>query len=159
MIPPIDVLASKWDAAVKAKTWRDRAHFVEELRYDVKYLGYAPVYATSGKTGEGTAQILPAVDAVYAEYTKRVPTSELNRVIGALQEELPPPIYKGKRVKFYYGAQTDTRPPRFALITNNPEGVHFSYRRYVVNAFRANFGFSGVPIEITYKPRSGRHKR
>lgn len=155
----IIVLANKWDAAIKAKAWRDKAHYEAELRYDLKYLGYAPVYTTSGKTGDGTDRILPAVDAVFADYCKRVPTAELNRVLAAVQEENQPPMHKGRRVKFYYAAQTDTRPPRFTVITNSPEGVHFSYRRYVINGFRANFGFEGVPIEITYKPRAGRHKK
>ncbi|MBI5526509.1 MAG: ribosome biogenesis GTPase Der [Deltaproteobacteria bacterium] len=147
------LLANKWDAARRTGTWRDARHYEGELRHSLKYLAYAQVLVLSARTGEGTDAILPEARRVFASYTRRVSTPDLNRVVGAIQEDLPPPIYRSKRVKFYYAAQTGIRPPRFTFVANHPEGVHFSYRRHVVNALREAFGFCGVPVEVAFKPR------
>ncbi|MDR1944936.1 MAG: hypothetical protein LBQ59_02355 [Candidatus Peribacteria bacterium] len=41
----------------------------------------------------------------------------------------------------YYGSQVDINPPKFILTVNNPEHFHFSYKRYLGNKIRDNFGF------------------
>ena len=64
----------------------------------------------------------------------------------------------GRRTKFYYAAQTGIRPPRFAIVTNNTEDLHFSYKRRVVNTLREIFGFYGVPIEVDYRARKRKER-
>lgn len=150
------LLANKWDAARKNGIWRDERHFEREVRLALKYLAYAPVLVISARTGEGTDAILPKARRVFANYVRRVPTADLNRLVGAVQDRFPPPIFRSKRVKLYYAAQTGIRPPRFTFVANHPEGVHFSYRRHIVNALREAFGFHGVPIEVAFKPRKRR---
>jgi GTP-binding protein len=147
------ILANKWDAAAKSGRWKGEKDYESDTRYRLKFLGYSPVICVSGRTGHGLDRILPAVDRAYSEYVKRIPTADLNRVLETLQAESPPPLSGGKRVRFYYAAQTSTRPPKFTIVTNNPAGVHFSYRRRVANTIREAFGFRAVPIRIDFKAR------
>ena len=45
------------------------------------------------------------------------------------------------------------KPPTFVVFVNYPEGVHFSYIRYIENNLRQAFGFHGSPIRIYAKRR------
>ncbi|MFA6035001.1 MAG: ribosome biogenesis GTPase Der [Myxococcota bacterium] len=152
----IVILANKWDTVMKTRRWRNEEHYEEELRYQLKYLGYAPVLCISGKTGRGVENILKMVDRVFAGYVKKVRTSEINKVLAAMTAEVPLPVVAGRRVKFYYGAQTGKRPPAFTVVTNRPEAIHFSYQRRLVNVLRDAFGFIGVPIKLHFKARRRR---
>jgi GTP-binding protein len=77
----------------------------------------------------------------------------LNKVLAEAERSHQPPVFQGKRLKFFYMTQVETRPPTFVAFVNKAEGVHFSYQRYLTNKLREAFGFSGVPIRIIYKDR------
>src|SRR5574340_1135545 len=83
-----------------------------------------------------------------------IPTAELNRAFERITAQHEPPIYRGKRVKYYYVTQAGVRPPTFALFVNSPAGVHFSYMRYIENHLREAFDFYGTPLRI--RPRQRR---
>ncbi len=78
-------------------------------------------------------------------------TSDVNRVFEGLVTSHNPPVYKGKPIKFFYATQTKTRPPTFVAFVSAPEGMHFSFKRYLVNGFRKAFGFDGAPIELLFR--------
>jgi GTP-binding protein len=65
----------------------------------------------------------------------------------------PPPSKPGKWLKFYYATQADVAPPTFVFFCNDPVQVHFSYRRYLENRLREEFGFLGTPIRISFRGR------
>jgi len=65
----------------------------------------------------------------------------------------PPPPDGAKEVRVYYATQVSTKPPRFGVWVSRPESVHFSYRRYLENALRDAFDFSGTPIEVLLRQR------
>jgi GTP-binding protein len=60
---------------------------------------------------------------------------------------------KSHSPKIYYWTQVETEPPKFILTVSNPNHFHFSYKRYLENRIRENFGFYWTPIIITYKWR------
>jgi GTP-binding protein len=62
-------------------------------------------------------------------------------------------MYRSRRVKYYYATQVGIKPPTFVLFVNYPDGVHFSYIRYIENNLRQAFGFHGSPIRIYPKRR------
>jgi GTP-binding protein len=49
--------------------------------------------------------------------------------------------------------QLGVKPPVFALFVNEPELLHFSYRRYLENRLREAFGFHGTPIWFKVRKR------
>jgi GTP-binding protein len=90
---------------------------------------------------------------VAGERRKRVPTGELNRVVGeAVFRQKPPPV-KNRRPKIFYATQAAVAPPTFVVFTSDAASVHFSYQRYLENRLRDAFGFDGTPIRLIFRDR------
>ena len=63
-------------------------------------------------------------------------------------------MVKGRRPKIFYGTQAAIAPPTFVFFANDAASVHFSYRRYLENRLRDEFGFDGTPIKLIFRDRS-----
>lgn len=142
------LVVSKWD---RVPGESQRARFTQTLQRELPHLAYAPVVYTSAHTGFGLDRLLPKILEVQSEYCRRVTTGKLNQFAGRLMKDQPPPSRKGKHGKIYYITQIDVRPPRFLVSVNNPDLFHFSYRRFLVNAIREEYGFGGVPLLVGYR--------
>ncbi|MBX2810900.1 MAG: ribosome biogenesis GTPase Der [Myxococcales bacterium] len=142
------LVVSKWDKAFDGLT--TRAH-TQAIRDAMPHLAYAPVVFTSAHTGRGVDKLLPMVRRIHREYARRVPTGQLNRFVDELTQRHAPPSKKGRSGRIYYMTQVDIRPPRFLVSVNNPELIHFSYRRFVMNELRRSYGFEGVPLLLGYR--------
>ncbi|AMV71997.1 ribosome biogenesis GTPase Der [Desulfuromonas carbonis] len=149
------IVVNKWDA-VADKDNKSHTRFTEELRRRFKFLAFAPVLFVSALTGQRVNKLMAEVEAVSAEFNRRVPTGQLNQVVGDAVKKHPPPIYQGQRLKFFYATQTAVRPPTFVYFVSRAEGVHFSYERFLVNHLREAFGFSGSPIRLQFRDRERR---
>lgn len=142
---------NKWDTLEKDnKTFNQ---YVEKVRMEFKYLAYAPIVFVSAKTGQRTGKIMELVDEVMEQYCRRVTTADLNRIFSEATDTHHAPLAHGRRVKFYFSTQVATRPPTFVIFTNQPDSVHFSYERYLVNRFREAFGFNGTPLRLIFRGR------
>lgn len=144
-------VVNKWDTLPK-----DNATFgayTEKIRYGFKYLAYAPIVFVSALSGQRIGKIMTTVDEVMEQYTHRVSTADLNRVFSEAIEAHHAPLSHGRRVKFYFSTQVAIRPPAFVVFTNQPENIHFSYERFIINRFREAFGFNGVPLRLMFRGR------
>jgi len=131
----------------------DRAAYEQRLRYDLKFLNYAPIVFISAKTGKGTEKIFPLLEQVATERRKRIPTSAMNRFIESVDfERASVPVRS--RVKILYMTQASVAPPTFVLFTNRAVKLHFSYQRFLENQIRQAFGFLGTPIWIKNRARN-----
>jgi len=145
------VALNKWDLVEKDhKTLNE---YIDTVRTGMKFLDYAPVVAISALTRQRIGKIYELVDAVVEEGRKRISTPKLNDALEAALRAHPPSIYRGKRLKFYYITQGAVSPPTFILFASHPEGVHFSYLRYIENRLRDEFSFAGNPVRIFLKRR------
>lgn len=151
------ILLNKWDLIKDDKKRQD--WLLEEVRLATNFIPFAPVLRVSAKTGYGIKRVFPEIGKMYRQFHERFPTSALNRLLEAAVAHHEPRIYKGRRVKLYYTAQIGTAPPSFAVITNSPKGVHFSYQRYLKNRFREGLGLDRIPVRLVFKERSGRKKK
>ncbi len=138
------IVVNKWDAI--AKDDKTMKKFEEDIREEMAFLQYAPIVYISALTGQRVDRIFHWVDYIAQQQSMRIPTSRLNEVFGEALRLNPPPTDKGRRLKLYYGTQVGIKPPKFAIYVNDPELVHFSYERYLVNQLRQNFGFEGCPL-------------
>jgi GTP-binding protein len=125
----------------------------EDLKRQLQFVPWARVVFASARTGKGVQRILDAVQAAYAAYTRRVSTGALNRWFEGIVEKHPPSVFRGHPVKLYFIQQPQAKPPTFLLSVNYPEGVHFSYRRYLANQLRDEFDLWGTPVRIVCKAR------
>ncbi len=151
------LLINKWDLVADDKKRQNQ--IMEEIGRAVPFVGFAPLLSVSAKTGYGIKRIFPAVGSVYRQYTAKIPTSSLNRLLADAVENHTPPIYKNKRLKFYYTSQLSTRPPTFIIMTNSYKGVHFSYKRYLINRFRDGLGLDRVPVRIIFKDKKNQRDK
>jgi len=145
------VLVNKWDAVEKDNyTMED---FSKRIRQDLKFMDYAPLLFISAKTGQRVDKVLPLALQVQEERLVRLTTSKINQVIQKAQDAHPAPSLKGRQLKMFYGTQVRSDPPTFLIYVNDPKLAHFSYRRYMENQLRAEYGFLGTPIRIVLKGR------
>jgi len=145
------LVVNKWDLIEKDSYTIYK--YTEDIRYNLKFIRYAPIIFVSALTGQRALKIIDLVDRVAEQYQRRVPTSELNRVFEEVILSNPPPMYRNKELKLYYITQVSIKPPAFVIFVNYPEGIHFSYERYIVNKIRENFEFDGTPVRVFFRKR------
>lgn len=148
---------NKWD--VVTKDHRTVQSFKTRIGEMFKFAPYAPILFISAKTGRRCAHIVAAARQIAIDRRRRIGTGELNRILSSAVKRAPLPLYRGRPLKLYFGAQVGVAPPRFALFFNHPRGVHFSTVRYLKNAIRENFGFVGSDIKLLVRKRSGQEQR
>jgi GTP-binding protein len=165
----IIIVVNKWDLVIsgkeketrptKAERMRaskrpgDRDAYEERLRYELKFLNYAPIVFISAQSGKGTEKIFPLLEEVATERRKRVTTSQMNRFIERVDFERAS-VPMRQRVKILYMTQASVAPPTFVLFTNRAVKLHFSYQRFLENQIREAFGFVGTPIWIKNRARN-----
>lgn len=127
--------------------------FDENLRYQLKFLDYAPILHISAATGERTPKLLETVERVAAAARTRVPTGELNRFIERLTTASPPVTSSKRNVRIKYASQVSVAPPTIVLFANTDTKFHFSYERFIENRLREAYDFFGNPIRIQVRGR------
>jgi GTP-binding protein len=123
----------------------------EQVREALRFAPWAPVVELSAKKGWGIGDLMKAVARAADELHRRVPTGELNRFFEQVLAHRAPPTHKGRAPRIYFITQAESAPPVFVAITNAPEHIKESYKRYVVNQIRKSFGFECVPIELRFR--------
>lgn len=147
------LVINKWDLVEKDDKTLHK--YEEKVRSELGFMQYAPTIFVSALTRQRVDKIIELTNFVAEQQTHRINTSVLNEVIAEAVQLTPPPTDKGKRLKILYSTQAGIKPPHFILFVNEPELMHFSYRRYLENVMRKNFGFEGSPIRITVRKREG----
>ena len=147
----IIIVVNKWDLPKKNST--SAKEFEREIRAEFQYLDYAPILFVSAKTGQRLDQIPSMVKEVYDNQNQRIQSSVLNDLLLEASKLVPTPMVKGKRLRVYYMTQVSTNPPTFVVFVNDPELMHFSYERFLINQLRQNFDFTGTPIKILPRKR------
>lgn len=145
------IVVNKWDLPKKNST--SAKDFEQVIRQEFQYLDYAPIIFVSAKTGQRLDQIPKLVKEVYHNQNQRIQSSVLNDLLLEASKLVPTPMIKGKRLRVYYMTQVKTNPPTFVVFVNDPELMHFSYQRFLINQLRENFNFEGTPIQIIPRKR------
>ena len=145
------IVYNKWDLVDKDEKTMQKKQ--KEIYEQFKYLDYARIVFTSAKTGQRVDQIFPLIQESYENSRKRVQTSVLNDVLVDAQLMNPTTTFNGGRLKIFYANQVVVCPPTFVLFSNDPQYLHFSYKRYLENRLREAFGFEGTPIHIICRKR------
>ncbi|APP09595.1 ribosome biogenesis GTPase Der [Lactobacillus delbrueckii] len=145
------IAVNKWDLPKKdSSSGKD---FEAVIREEFSYLDYAPIVFVSAKTGKNIDQLPKMVKEVYENKNQRIQSSVLNDLLLEASRLVPAPMVKGKRLRVYYMTQVKTNPPTFVIFCNDPELMHFSYQRFLINQLRENFDFTGTPIKILPRKR------
>tara|TARA_B100000686_G_scaffold90355_2_gene96988 strand:+ start:880 stop:2229 length:1350 start_codon:yes stop_codon:yes gene_type:complete len=147
----IVLLVNKWDLSNQLDT--NQKDMANQVRAKFKFIQYAPICFTSGLTGEGIENMLDIVVKVQSERTKIIPRAKVRKTILTAVASHPPPTQGKKELKIYSAMQDGSNPPSFTFFVNHPDMIHFSYKRYMENSLRENFGFDGSPIRMRFRGR------
>ena len=145
------LVLNKWDVVEKDGDTADA--WLKRLRREAPYLSWADIVFASAKSGQRVDRILREAKRVADERLRRVPTGELNRLVSDAVREHPPAHVRNRLPKVFYATQAAVGPPTFVIFVNDPELIHFSYRRYLENRIRAAYGFLGTPIRLVLRQR------
>ncbi|MBC63090.1 MAG: ribosome biogenesis GTPase Der [Chloroflexi bacterium] len=145
------IIVNKWDLATQLQLEKDKVKnlIIEKLNF----IPNTPIIFTSAINNSGTSKIFDSIFEVYSEFNKRIPSSEINKIIFEAMGKNPLPGFGRKRPRIYRCIQKKVAPPSFDIITKNPELIHFSYRRYLENIIRNRYGFIGSPIKLSFMNR------
>jgi GTP-binding protein len=145
------LLFNKWDLVEKDE------HTVELFRKaHLERLGalrFIPQMFISVQEKQRLFKAMDRATEIYHEMRRRINTKQLNDFFLPLMRENSPPAVKGKEIKINYITQIKSNPPLIAFFGNHPELVPESYRRFLENRLREQFGFEGVPINILFKKK------
>ena len=150
------VLLNKWDLVPKEAAETPNIEGI--LKESLLAVGYAPVVIISAVTGRGVDKIFEKIDTVYRNFSQRVSTKRLNNFLQRVIDKTPPPVYKGKDIKFYYISQPLTRQPTFVIFTNEIKGVPENYRRFLETKLREEFPLEGTPVKILFRSERNKDK-
>jgi GTP-binding protein len=145
------LVLNKWDVVEKDGDTADA--WLKRLRREAPYLSWADIVFASARSGQRVDRILREAKRVADERLRRVPTGELNRLVTDAVREHPPAHVRNRLPKVFYATQAAVGPPTFVIFVNDPELIHFSYRRYLENRIRAAYGFLGTPIRLVLRQR------
>ncbi len=140
------LLVNKWD--LMRTDWKD---YEEELKDRLKEFAHVPVVCISAATGYHCLKVFEAINRLNHALGRRLTTSEVNRVIEQALAEHHLPAFKGREVRINYATQTGVYPPTFALFSNYPAAVPYTYRKYLMHRFQAALGSDEVPVRVVCK--------
>ncbi|HEX5659029.1 MAG TPA: ribosome biogenesis GTPase Der [Polyangiales bacterium] len=129
---------------------------IERTSEVLNFAAFAPIITLSALTGRGTSKLLEKVDLAMESFRRRITTGEINRFFEAVLLHHPPPPQGGRSVRLYYVSQAMVEPPTFVAMTNHPDDIHFSYKRYVANQIRKRFDFYGTPVRVLYRKKKNK---
>ncbi len=146
------IIVNKWDLVEKDSNTMDKMK--REVHNRMKFLDFAPILFVSAKSGQRVPTILDKVNQVFKEYSKRIQTSDLNRIVQTITARHTPPMAGRRKTKIFYSTQVSIRPPSFIITSNSPKSINLSYQRFIVGQFRYFFGFEGTPIRIFWRDKN-----
>ncbi|WP_417844214.1 ribosome biogenesis GTPase Der [Thalassospira sp.] len=137
---------NKWDLVDDKSAYMK--HLSDTLESSFAQARGIPVVTLSALTGRGSERIMPTVLDIYDIWSRRIPTSQLNRWLEETTERHLPPVISGRRIRLRYMTQAKSRPPSFFINCSKAAELPESYTRYLINGLRDDFDMPGVPIRI-----------
>lgn len=137
------LLVNKWD--LLTADWEE---YEKRLRRGMGDLADIAMFPISASKGYNCLNIFKEVEKISRALSKKISTSQLNKILEEALSAHHLPVHRGKPIKIYYATQVGVNPPTFALFSNFPAAVPYTYRRYLVRKLQDALGIRGVPVKI-----------
>ncbi|CAH0998874.1 GTPase Der [Neolewinella maritima] len=148
----IVIAINKWDL-VENKETNTARDLEQEVRRRFAPFNDLPVVFMSVTEKQRIMKTIEAAEQVYANRTRRIPTSQLNDVMLPAIERFNPPSSRGRVISIKFVSQLPLAYPAFAFFCNHPQHIKDSYKNYLENQLREHFDFTGVPITIFFRQK------
>jgi GTP-binding protein len=150
------LVVNKWDTQKRNQKFTQK-DAVERIHREMAYFKWAPVMFVSAKEKTGLDEIGELINDVLEQKKLKITTHEFSEWVRAESE-----IHNPGNVKFYMCHQSGRYPPTFVCHVSNPDKVHFSLKRHIINAIRERWGYMGSPIRLHFvegKSRTGPRRK
>ena len=146
------ILINKWDLVPD----REAAFgaILKNIRREFNFMPWAPILTVSALTGQRTFKLWDLIRNCALNFRKEFQTAELNLVLKKAVSYVSPPTHKGNTLTIKYITQTGSKPPTFSLFVNNPDFLHFGYKRYLANQFYEQLGLEGTPLRLRIRRKA-----
>lgn len=142
---------NKWDLV------KNKSPLIKSLENSIDrqlgFVSFVPTINISALTGERVKKLFTLIDRVWVQYNSHTSTPAINKTLQNIVNRHPPPSIGGKRPKFFYATQASIHPPTFIFFVNKLNSIHTSYKRYLINQFREQFGLTLIPIKVFFRER------
>lgn len=149
----------------KIDTWKrefedGQDRWLKALGHRFHFARWLPVVMISAEKGTNIEHLFPQIEVLMQARQVRIPAADLNLFFRRTVAGHPPGHAGKTAVKIFGATQIETAPPTFVCSTNRAEAFHFSYKRYLENALRDEYGegFPGTPIRIEFKNRGAKDR-
>ncbi|MCM2278335.1 MAG: ribosome biogenesis GTPase Der [Oligoflexia bacterium] len=143
---------NKWDTQKRNPKFTQEMA-AERVRKTMAYLNYAPILFVSAKERTGFQDLGELIMEILHQRQLKIPTHEFTEWVR--QEST---IHNPKNAKFFLCHQAGKYPPTFICHVNDPERVHFSLKRHLINALRERWGYMGSPVRLLFVRGKSREK-
>ena len=144
---------NKWDVQ-KNNPKFTQSLAAERIRGKMAYLKYAPIVFMSAKENKGFENLGDLLEEIRNQRNLKIPTREFTEW---LREETK--NHNPQNAKFYLCHQSGRNPPTFVCHVNDPDKIHFSLKRHLVNAMREKWGFLGSPVRLLFVSNENKNRR
>jgi len=146
------IAVNKWDL-VEKDTYTAKI-FEDALYRKLGSIDYVPIIFISALTKQRIFKLIELSKKVNEERKKKIPTNELNeKLLPEIEKSPPAATHTGKEVKIKYITQAKGSYPVFLFFTNYPKEIKDQYKRFLEKLIRKNFGFTGVPVTLSFKKK------
>ena len=135
-------VANKWDLV------ENKDEEFKRLQEMLTPFARSTAVRTSAVRGLGVHRLPHLLTDLHGRWERRVPTAAVNDVLQQAQAERPTPRDAGT---LHYATQVAAGPPTFVIFGGKPPDA--TYRRYLENRIRREFGFEGIPVRLTFRQR------
>ncbi len=148
----IILAVNKWDLIEKeTNTSRD---FELRIKEKLGSLDYIPIIFISALTKQRIYKLIELGKSIAQERRKNIPTNELNDLLLPEFDRVPPPTTStGREVKIKFITQVGKFYPIFLLFANHASTIPDHYRRFVEKVIRRHYGYSGVPMTVSFRDK------
>ncbi len=146
------LLVNKWDL-VQDKTTNTARDYENELKKRIAPFNDVPILFISALEKTRIHKAIETALEVYANRSRKVPTSKLNEVMQKAIQMHHAPVVRGHAIKIKFVTQLPTVVPSFAFFCNFPDDVKTPYKNYLENQLRKHFDFKGVPIRLFFRKK------
>jgi GTP-binding protein len=143
---PLFIIVNKIDLI------EDKKAIIFELKNRLKSLSYCPIICLSALKGTGISSLIECLNEILKGARERKTKKKINeKTIKKMIANHPPSSYKGRKLKIHSAQHERGLVNYFTFFVNNPQVVHFSYRRYMINYLRKKFSLKYLPIKLILK--------
>jgi GTPase len=142
------LMMNKWDT--QRTTGFTKEDAAERIRGKMAYLKYAPILFVSAKRNQGLDDLGDLIEEIIHQRRLKIPTREFTEWV---RKEAT--IHNPMNARFYLCHQSGRFPPTFVCHVSDPDKVHFSLRRHIINAMRERWGFMGSPLRLLFVKGAG----